>query len=172
MHIYNYGHRNTHLWTQAHAIMYTQKNTRTQLWTQIQLWTHEIIYADIQRTTHTKWGMHIPIYKSTHKKSTQKGTWNAYTLIHGHQTRGPYSPIHPSTFASAKPLWEHRHSHGLLSSHAHHLFPNPLHKAVHVSLSPSIFIFLLHRTWLAGQDRKRTFLFLEPQARAKRDEGM
>ena len=92
--------------------------------------------------------------------------------MHAHPALGPYLSFH--FCLPAAPLHTHAHTHtepGLAFQPWSPSFPAlpPPDKAVHVPLSPSIFIFLLHKTSLAGQDGKCTFLFLEPQARAEGD---
>lgn len=126
---------------------------------------HEEIHIQ-KRHTHSYLN---PRFKNPHKQEFD-------THVHQFMHTQHLDPICAPTLASPKPLCTgtHVHTHtqsqGLLSGHGHPLSQQPPpHKAVHSSLSPSIFIFLLHKTSLAGQDRKHTFLFLEPQARAEGD---
>lgn len=146
------------------AIVYTQKHLHSTMDKEI----HTIMDSKIHRNTHAKRGTHT--YMNLHIKSPHEKGFEVYTTIRDTQH---IDPILSSIFAVPKPLWPQRHSRACsplmltLSSPG----PSPLDKAVHISLSSSIFIFLLHKTLLTGQDRKCTFLFLEAQARAKRDEG-
>lgn len=147
--------------TEIHAIIYTQKHGHSITDTEI----HTIMDSCKNTHRHTQKYTYKKKYTDTYtnphvKKSTQEGTQHTYTR---NSTPQHLDSVCPSTFASLKPLWVHTQSRGLLSSHAHLLPQPPPPQAVHISLSPSIFIFLLHKTQLAGQDWKHTFLFLEPQ---------
>ena len=117
MHIIYYGHTETHAHNYGHeipAIVYTQKHLHSIMDKEI----HTIMDSKIHRNTHTKRGTHT--YMNLHIKSPHEKGFNVYTPIRDTQHM---DPILSSIFAVPKPLWPHRHSQGLLSTHAHPLFP-------------------------------------------------
>lgn len=98
------------------AIVYTQKHLHSTMDKEI----HTIMDSKIHRNTHAKRGTHT--YMNLHIKSPREKGFEVYTPIRDTQH---IDPILSSIFAVSKTLWPHRHSQGLLSTHAHPLVPRP-----------------------------------------------
>lgn len=146
--------------TEIHAIIYTQKHGHSITDTEI----HTVMDSCKNTHRHTQKcpykKKYTDTYTNPHVQNPHKKGLNTHIHAIQHPTLGLYLSFH---FCFSKASLDTHTEPGLALQPRSPSTAAPSPKAVHISLSPSIFIFLLHKTQLAGQDWKHTFLFLEPQ---------